>query len=98
MFGSKPGYSPSHPWLFEPFDQLIFDPVTREEYTSTVKSFNAGSYNLKIEQSIFDMAAYNAHLESIQDELTNIRATQDACELLEMEQYVELTLKFSDHG
>lgn len=76
ILGSKAGYSPERPWLFEDFDQISFYKVTEEEYERDMALFRSGRYQYKWEDIEFDMAEHNRLLESSKDEVTTIRARQ----------------------
>ncbi|OJD16028.1 urea carboxylase [Emergomyces pasteurianus Ep9510] len=76
ILGSKTGYSPEKPWLFEDFDQISFYKVTEEEYERDMALFRSGRYQYKWEDVEFDMAEHNRLLESSKDEVAIIRARQ----------------------
>lgn len=76
ILGSKKGYSPEKPWMFEDFDQITFYPVTEEEYEKELALFNSGRYEYKWEEVIFDMAEHNKLLRETKDEVAAIRARQ----------------------
>jgi urea carboxylase len=78
-YGQRPGFSPTRPWLFEPFDQIIFDSVSRAEFDAAVGAFQAGRYQIRIEQSVFDMVEYEALLERTHDEVAKMKRTQREC-------------------
>lgn len=76
ILGSKKGYSPDHPWLYEDFDQLTFYPVSEDEYEHHLAVFNSGRYEYQWEEVTFDMAEHNRLLESTKDEVAAIRSRQ----------------------
>lgn len=76
ILGSKTGYSPDRPWLFEDFDQLQFYPVSEEEYEKELAVFNSGRYEYKWEEVTFDMAEHNRLLNDTKEEVAAIRARQ----------------------
>ncbi|EEH44445.1 urea carboxylase [Paracoccidioides brasiliensis Pb18] len=76
ILGSKAGYSPEKPWLFEDFDQITFYKVSEEEYEKDMALFHSGRYQYKWENVEFDMAEHNRLLESTKDEVAMIRARQ----------------------
>ncbi|KAL2000305.1 hypothetical protein VTN02DRAFT_3295 [Thermoascus thermophilus] len=76
ILGSKKGYSPEKPWMFEDFDQITFYRVTEEEYERELALFNSGRYEYQWEEVIFDMAEHNRLLRETRDEVAAIRARQ----------------------
>ncbi|KAJ9293813.1 hypothetical protein DTO271G3_7440 [Paecilomyces variotii] len=76
ILGSKKGYSPSKPWLFEDFDQITFYEVTEEEYEKQLALFNSGRYEYQWEEVMFDMAEHNRLLRDTKDEVAAIRSRQ----------------------
>lgn len=76
ILGSKKGYSQEKPWMFEPFDQITFYPVTEEEYEKELALFKSGRYDYKWDNVIFDMAEHNKLLRETKDEVAEIRARQ----------------------
>lgn len=80
ILGSKKGYSPDKPWLFEDFDQITFYPVTEEEYEKELALFNSGRYEYRWEEVIFDMAEHNRLLRETRDEVAAVRARQRAAQ------------------
>lgn len=79
VYGRKPGFSPTRPWLFEPFDQVIFHSVSRPEFDAATKAFQAGRYQVRIEQSVFDMAKYHALLDETREEVIRMKRIQQEC-------------------
>ncbi|PGG97465.1 urea carboxylase [Helicocarpus griseus UAMH5409] len=76
ILGSKAGYSPAKPWLFEDFDQITFYKVTEEEYEREMALFRSGRYEYKWENVEFDMAEHNRLLDNTKDEVAAIRVRQ----------------------
>lgn len=76
ILGSKKGYSPEHPWLYEDFDQITFYPVSEEEFERQFAIFNSGRYEYEWEEVTFDMAEHNRLLQDTKDEVAAIRARQ----------------------
>ncbi|KAL5338477.1 allophanate hydrolase subunit 2-domain-containing protein [Aspergillus crustosus] len=62
ILGSKRGYSPQRPWLFEDFDQITF--------------YRSGRYEYEWEEVEFDMAEHNRLLSETKEEVKAIRARQ----------------------
>ena len=84
-FGRKPGFTPDHPWLFETFDQVVYHPVNREDFDLAVKQFKAGVYEIRIEQTEFDIDLYHAMMEEVSSEVAAYRAIQLECNARESE-------------
>ncbi|KAF7593818.1 hypothetical protein BBP40_010752 [Aspergillus hancockii] len=76
ILGSKTGYTPNRPWLFEEFDQITFYQVSEAEYEKELALFNSGRYEYKWEEVIFDMAEHNKLLRDTKEEVAAIRARQ----------------------
>lgn len=76
ILGSKKGYTPDKPWLFEEFDQITFYRVSESEYEKELALFNSGRYEYKWEEVMFDMAEHNKLLRDTKEEVAAIRARQ----------------------
>lgn len=76
ILGSKKGYSPDRPWLFEDFDQITYYRVSEEEYEQQLAIFNSGRYEYEWEEVTFDMAEHNRLLHDTKDEVAAIRRRQ----------------------
>ncbi|KAJ0425761.1 allophanate hydrolase subunit 2-domain-containing protein [Aspergillus carlsbadensis] len=76
ILGSKKGYAPERPWLFEDFDQITFYKVDEEEYERQLALFQSGRYEYEWEEVEFDMAEHNRLLAKTKDEVVAIRARQ----------------------
>ncbi|KAI1620988.1 urea amidolyase [Exophiala viscosa] len=79
VYGRKPGFSPSRPWLFEAFDQVVFHSVGRSEFDAAAKAFQAGRYQIRIEECVFDMAEYNKLYEETHEEVVHMKRMQEKC-------------------
>ncbi|KZT20522.1 urea carboxylase [Neolentinus lepideus HHB14362 ss-1] len=75
-WGRGQDFSPAKPWLLEPFDQVVFEPVTEEDYVEIEKLFDAGRYKFKVEPATFSIAEYNAFVKSVQPEIEDFRRRQ----------------------
>jgi urea carboxylase len=62
---STPAFSKGIPWSLRFFDQIRFYPVSAEELLDARERFPHGGYELKVEETIFNLAAYQQFLESI---------------------------------
>jgi urea carboxylase len=55
-FGTKPGYEPTRPWIYEPFDMVNWYEVSVEEYDALMRDYRAGKYQFDIQPAEFDVA------------------------------------------
>lgn len=62
-YGTKPGYNPARPWLYEPFDMVYFHEVSLDDYEQIRRSYFAGKYQYDIRECVFDVDAVAAKLE-----------------------------------
>jgi urea carboxylase len=76
ILGSKEGYSPSKPWLFEDFDQITFYEVSEEEHERQMNVFHSGRYKYEWEDVEFDLAEHNKLLRDTKEEVVEIRKKQ----------------------
>ncbi|KAL4941356.1 hypothetical protein BDV06DRAFT_4295 [Aspergillus oleicola] len=76
ILGSKRGYEPQRPWLFEDFDQITFYKVDEDEYERQLALFQSGRYEYDWEGVEFDMGEHNRLLADTRDEVVRIRARQ----------------------
>ncbi|KAL2838912.1 allophanate hydrolase subunit 2-domain-containing protein [Aspergillus pseudoustus] len=76
ILGSKKGYAPERPWLFEDFDQITFYKVDEEEYERQLALFQSGRYEYEWEKVEFNMAEHNQLLRETKHEVIAIRARQ----------------------
>lgn len=54
----------SKPWLLRFFDQIRFFPVSHEELEQIRRDFPRGRYDIKIEETTFDLKEYEAFLQN----------------------------------
>ncbi|KAK6953251.1 hypothetical protein Daesc_005552 [Daldinia eschscholtzii] len=57
VYALKPGFQEGRPWLFEPFDLVEFYEVGLEEYGEALRQFEAGTYEVQVEDTVFDAQA-----------------------------------------
>ena len=76
ILGTKKGYHPDRPWLFEDFDQITYYRVTEEEYEKQLAIFNSGRYEYEWEEVVFDMEEHNQMLQDTKNEVASIRSRQ----------------------
>lgn len=89
-FGRKPNYAPDAPWLYNPFDQVVFHNVPRSEFENINKQFQMGLYKIRVDEAVFDLGEYNALADSVEDEVARIRKRQQSCAAIELEKENEL--------
>ncbi|KAG2155228.1 allophanate hydrolase subunit 2-domain-containing protein [Suillus bovinus] len=75
-WGKGPDFASDRPWLLQPFDQVLFDPVSEERYLEIEQEFNAGQYKFKIEPAVFSMASYITFTDSIQHDVAEFKRKQ----------------------
>ncbi|GAA4338637.1 urea carboxylase [Pigmentiphaga soli] len=71
-------FADGHPWLLRFFDQVRFYPVSEAQLDVLRADFRAGRQPVEITEEWFDLAQYNAFLDSIEPELQGFRARQKA--------------------
>ncbi|KAI0892992.1 AHS2-domain-containing protein [Annulohypoxylon nitens] len=81
-YALRPGFRDSKPWLCEPFDLIEFEEVSLEQYTEIWRQFEAGTYEIKVEETTFDVHAELAkeHEASRLPTTIEFRAKQAAAE------------------
>ncbi len=66
----------SQPWLLRFFDQLRFYPVDADELMKLREAVPLGRHRLRIEETVFKLADYEAFLDDHADEIAAFRETQ----------------------
>lgn len=75
-WGKGRNFGPDQPWLLQPFDQLVFEPVAEEQYVEAETQFDAGRYVFKIEERSFSMGEYNEFVSGIADDVKIFKEKQ----------------------
>ncbi|EJF56376.1 urea carboxylase [Dichomitus squalens LYAD-421 SS1] len=75
-WGKGRDFSPDSPWLLRPFDQVVFEAVSEEQYLQAENRFDAGQYAFRIEDRTFSMAEYTAFVRGISDEVRHFKERQ----------------------
>lgn len=83
-FGTRPNYTVERPWLFEPFDQIQFYAVSREEFDVVQKQYRKGTYRIESESTVFSLTDYDALCERTKDEVQEILKLQRAGSAMEL--------------
>ncbi len=71
-------FLPGHPWSLRFFDQIRFYPVSAEELLDARQRFPRGDYELRVEETSFNLAEYQQFLVSIAPEAESFRLHQKA--------------------
>ncbi|MDR3429890.1 urea carboxylase [Silvimonas sp.] len=69
-------FEPGEPWLLRFFDQVRFYPVSEGELDVLREDFRHGRAGLRIEQEVFDFAAYEGFLADNAASITEFQAKQ----------------------
>ncbi|KAK5939433.1 hypothetical protein PMZ80_008737 [Knufia obscura] len=94
-FGRKPNYAPDRPWLFNPFDQVIFHNVPRAEFDEINRRFQMGLYEIESESAVFDLEEYTTLVDRTAEEVRQLRERQQECAALELEKENELLQRWN---
>lgn len=54
-YGTKPNFTPTRPWLYEPFDIINYHEVSIAEYDQLMRDYKSGTYHFDIRESVFDL-------------------------------------------
>jgi urea carboxylase len=73
---STPAFASGTPWSLRFFDQIRFYPVSPEELLEARELFPHGRYELKVEESTFNLAEYQKFLDSISVEAAAFKQHQ----------------------
>ena len=74
----NPDFAPGEPWLLRFFDQVRYYPVSEAELTEYRAAFREGTVRLNITEEDFNLGDYNRFLASIDTELKEFKAKQQA--------------------
>ena len=77
------------PWLLRFFDQVKFYPVAADELLELREDFVRGRFEPQIEQTTFDLAAYESWLAERQDAIDVFRSTREAAFASELDAWRE---------
>ncbi len=73
---TTPAFAPGHPWSLRFFDQIRFYAVSAEELLDARQRFPHGRYELRVEETSFNLADYGRFLDSIATEAAAFKAHQ----------------------
>ncbi|MBB3456330.1 urea carboxylase [Rhizobium sp. BK313] len=85
-------FSKQKPWLLDFFDQIRFFPVSHEELTEARAAFPHGGYPIRIEESEFSYAAYEAELAANAQPIGAFKARQQSAFEAERQRWKDLGL------
>lgn len=69
-------FNKNQPWLFNCFDQIQYFQVSEDELLATHAQFRQGKMELKIEDSWFDIKAYNTFLQENKNSIDSFKDKQ----------------------
>lgn len=94
----QPCMAPAAPEPYTPCccPQVRFYQVSEEELEAAREGFQNGSYQIRIEQSQFDMASYTAMLESIKDEVAALKERQKAAMAVQLQLEAESLVRIKE--
>ncbi|MDF1785243.1 MAG: 5-oxoprolinase/urea amidolyase family protein [Verrucomicrobiales bacterium] len=75
-YRSTEHFEPDKPWLLRFFDQVKFYPVSTEELSEIRQDFVRGRYQLKVEETKFNLADYQRYLTENASSIEAFRAHQ----------------------
>ncbi|NTH79268.1 urea carboxylase [Agrobacterium rhizogenes] len=87
-----PVFSKQKPWLLDFFDQIRFFPVSHEELTEARAAFPNGGYPIRIEESEFSYAAYEADLAANAEAIGAFKTRQQSAFEAERQRWKDLGL------
>jgi urea carboxylase len=62
-FGNGPSFTPTRPWLFEPFDIVRYHEVSVAEYDQLMLDYRRGKYKFDVRDGVFDLKEVHAVFE-----------------------------------
>ncbi|MBC2608186.1 urea carboxylase [Pelagicoccus albus] len=77
------------PWLLRFFDQIRFYEVSAEELLTMREDFIHGRFQLKVEESTFDLAEYNEFLNKNEESIKSFKTKQQASFDEERQRWIE---------
>ncbi len=92
----NPQFAQGKPWLLRFFDQVRFYPVTEDELTQHREAFRYGTYQINIEETVFDLGAYEQFLEENASEIAHFQSRQDEAFAAEVTLWSEQDLQMED--
>lgn len=81
-YALRPGFREAKPWLCEPFDVVEFQEVNFDEFQDIWRRFEAGTYEIQIEETTFDVKTELAREHKISElpDAIEFRKKQKAAE------------------
>jgi urea carboxylase len=75
-FLQNKSFKDEKPWLLRFFDQIRYYPVTEEELLDMRKGFQQGKTVVRIEETTFDLGAYDKWLKENEESIDSFKAKQ----------------------
>jgi urea carboxylase len=85
---STPAFAEGTPWSLRFFDQIRFYPISAEDLLKAREDFPHGRFELRVEETTFNLKEYQAFLDSIAVEATAFKKHQKASFHAERERWV----------
>jgi urea carboxylase len=85
---STAAFAPGTPWSLRFFDQIRFYPVSAEELLDAREKFPHGQFELRVEETTFNLEEYQQFLDSISTEAAAFKTHQRASFNAERERWV----------
>ena len=82
-------FKPGKPWLLRFFDQIRFYPVSHDELMQMRRDFPYGLAGIKIEETTFDLDAYEQFIRDNQDSIQAFKQKQQAAFEAERQQWIK---------
>jgi len=79
----------AQPWLLRFFDQIRFFPVSKDELLRIREDFPRGAYRLRIEETTFNLSAYELFLEANAAGIAEFKARQQTAFEDERRRWIE---------
>ena len=73
LSGCKKGFTPDRPWLYQNFDIITFQKVSKLEMGRLIALYKCGRYEFKWKNIEFDMAAHNEMLLETAQEVQELK-------------------------
>ncbi|TVY80340.1 putative urea carboxylase [Lachnellula suecica] len=75
-FGHGPSFTPTRPWLYEPFDIVKYHEVSVDEYDNLMLDYKRGNYKFDIRDGVFNLAEVHAVFEKARGD-SKVKAFRD---------------------
>ncbi|MDA3959603.1 MAG: urea carboxylase [Planctomycetota bacterium] len=82
-------FTPGHPWLLRFFDQIRWHEVSHDELMEFRQDFLHGKVDIKVEETTFDLGAYNRFLRDEADSIADWKNHQQASFEAERQRWID---------